>query len=368
MSIKTITNDILSSLGASSGTKPYDTMATVVRVDEEGVCWVHIDGGVDETPTSMAVNAFPGDIVRVRVADGDAWITGNDSKPPTDDAQAFVAKRRAVVAQESAETAQESAEQAQESAIQANESAQQADKNAMSAIALSASNSDVLYGGASISWSAEGSINDGDINVSSIQFANAVGANGTYVIIFDGTDWTLDGNVITLSDYGIEINGSQDNGDQITFFVSDLSLGMIHDVQSAMTTAMTAEEKAGETSNLLEERCEELGLSTENLQELIDDLDEKFFVYSSNMDDFIYCGPDENGDPILILSGGTNSDLETALTNGQLTFYDKGYAVAYINGQKLFISSAHITEELRFGSFAFIPRNNGNLSLKYIGV
>lgn len=112
MSMKTITNDIFSSLVSSSKTTGYDTTATVTRIDNDGVCWVHIDGGVAETPTSMAVNATPGDIVRVRVSGGDAWITGNDSKPPTDDAEAFVANRKAVTAQSYAEIAQENAERA----------------------------------------------------------------------------------------------------------------------------------------------------------------------------------------------------------------------------------------------------------------
>lgn len=123
MSMKTITNDIFSSLVSSSKTTGYDTTATVTRIDNDGVCWVHIDGGVAETPTSMAVNAIPGDIVRVRVSGGDAWITGNDSKPPTDDAEAFVANRKAVTAQSYAEIAQENAEQAQITADEANTNA-----------------------------------------------------------------------------------------------------------------------------------------------------------------------------------------------------------------------------------------------------
>ena len=68
-------------------TKSYDTTATVRRV-EGNTAWVHIPGGVDETPIQMTVKAKPGDTVQVRVGSGKAWITGNLTAPPTDDTMA----------------------------------------------------------------------------------------------------------------------------------------------------------------------------------------------------------------------------------------------------------------------------------------
>ena len=65
-------------------TSPYDTTATVRRV-ESGVAWVHIPGGVDETPVKMTIAAKPGDNVQVRVSGGRAFLVGNASAPPTDD-------------------------------------------------------------------------------------------------------------------------------------------------------------------------------------------------------------------------------------------------------------------------------------------
>lgn len=69
------------------GTSGYDTTAEVVRV-EGSTAWVHIPGGVDETPVAMSISAKPGDTVRVRVAGGQAWTVGNDTAPPTDDTAA----------------------------------------------------------------------------------------------------------------------------------------------------------------------------------------------------------------------------------------------------------------------------------------
>ena len=72
----------------------YDTMAKVVRVEGD-TAWVHIAGGVDETPVKMTVDAKKGDDVQIRIGGGKAWITGNATAPPTDDATANVANKRA---------------------------------------------------------------------------------------------------------------------------------------------------------------------------------------------------------------------------------------------------------------------------------
>ena len=76
------------------GTEPYDTPAEVVRI-EGNTAWVHIPGGVDETPVQLTVNAEEGDIVQVRVGGGSAWITGNATAPPTDDKVAVAAQATA---------------------------------------------------------------------------------------------------------------------------------------------------------------------------------------------------------------------------------------------------------------------------------
>lgn len=68
-------------------THAYDTAATVVRV-EGGTAWVHIPGGVDETPVKLTVDAKQGDTVQVRVSGGRAFLVGNATAPPTDDTKA----------------------------------------------------------------------------------------------------------------------------------------------------------------------------------------------------------------------------------------------------------------------------------------
>lgn len=74
-------------------TSAYDTTAEVMRIDDDGAtAWVHIPGGVAETPVQMSISAKVGDTVRVHVSGGNAWISGNNTAPPTDDSTAVQVK------------------------------------------------------------------------------------------------------------------------------------------------------------------------------------------------------------------------------------------------------------------------------------
>lgn len=114
-----IIKDIAEAINQSQkGTSAYDTTAEVVRV-EGATAWVHIPGGVDETPVTMSITAKPGDTVRVRVSGGQAWTMGNDSNPPTDDTTAVAAQKTADIALEDAARAAAAADSAEVSAAAA---------------------------------------------------------------------------------------------------------------------------------------------------------------------------------------------------------------------------------------------------------
>lgn len=138
--------------------KPYDTQAEIVRV-VNGTAWVHIPGGVEETPVKLTIDAKKGDVVNVHIAGGSAWITGNGTRPPTDDAVANHATTLAEVADDTANNALTSAQEAKnaaETAIQdaadAKEAAESAEADAASA-ATSASNAATSASNAAISAS-----------------------------------------------------------------------------------------------------------------------------------------------------------------------------------------------------------------------
>lgn len=113
-------------------TEAYDTPAIVTRI-EGGTAWVHIPGGVDETPVEMSMSASAGDTVRVRVANGQAWLIGNSTSPPTDDKKAKEAAHTAEKAKETANKAASDAENASKAAMDAQESANNARTSANNA-------------------------------------------------------------------------------------------------------------------------------------------------------------------------------------------------------------------------------------------
>lgn len=69
--IDKIAKELVKAIPSTKKTSPYDTQAEVLRVDGE-TAWVHIPGGVDETPVQLTTNAKKGDTVQVRVSGGRA--------------------------------------------------------------------------------------------------------------------------------------------------------------------------------------------------------------------------------------------------------------------------------------------------------
>ena len=91
----------------------YDTQAIVRRI-EGRTAWVHIDGGVDETPVALTIDAKEGDTVQVRISGGRAFLVGNKTAPPTDDSTAIEAEKQAKRARKSANEAYDMAVKALE--------------------------------------------------------------------------------------------------------------------------------------------------------------------------------------------------------------------------------------------------------------
>lgn len=110
----------------------YDTQATVRRI-EDGVAWVHIPDGVDETPARMTISAKVGDVVQVRIVNGRAFLVGNASAPPTDNTEAVKAMGQAGLAAEAASIARQKADEAVEDAATAHEAAMNAQDSAYAA-------------------------------------------------------------------------------------------------------------------------------------------------------------------------------------------------------------------------------------------
>ena len=72
----------------------------------------------------------------------------------------------------------------------------------------------------------------------------------------------------------------------------------------------------------------------------------------------------ENGNIIL---GKAGNEITLRLENDRILFLDDGAEVAYFTNKQLTVRDASFLNSMRVGSFAFIPRDNGNLSLVKVG-
>ena len=71
----------------------------------------------------------------------------------------------------------------------------------------------------------------------------------------------------------------------------------------------------------------------------------------------------ENGQ---ILLGEVGNELELQISNDRISFLQDGAEVAYFSNRKLYVMDTQILHSLQLGSFAFMPRSNGNLSFKKV--
>lgn len=68
-----------------------------------------------------------------------------------------------------------------------------------------------------------------------------------------------------------------------------------------------------------------------------------------------------------IVLGEENNTLTLRIENDRISFLDSGMEVAYFSNNRLYVTDGEFLHTLQLGSFAFMPRNNGNLSFKKVG-
>ena len=68
-----------------------------------------------------------------------------------------------------------------------------------------------------------------------------------------------------------------------------------------------------------------------------------------------------------IVLGDSENKITLRIENGKIVFLDNGAEVAYFTNQKLNVTHGHFINSVRIGNFAFIPRDNENLSFVKVG-
>ena len=108
--LKKLAKQLAEYINGKKKTKAYDTSAVVRRIVGD-TAYVHIPGGVEETPVKKTIDAKVGDTVQMRVSNSTAWLVGNSTAPPTDDTKAKEADAHADKAMTKAKKAETIAEE-----------------------------------------------------------------------------------------------------------------------------------------------------------------------------------------------------------------------------------------------------------------
>ena len=68
-----------------------------------------------------------------------------------------------------------------------------------------------------------------------------------------------------------------------------------------------------------------------------------------------------------IVLGRAGNQITLKIESDRISFWDKGAEVAYFSNQRLTVKDGNFLDSMRIGTFAFIPRDNDNLSLVKVG-
>lgn len=334
-----IAKDFASSIkdATKEKTSSYDTQATVTRIEGK-TAWVHIPGGVTETPVQLTVNASEGDAVQVRVANGKAWITGNASAPPTDDKLATQANNNAEIANNNALTAGLLAQGAEKSAQIAREAASsaQADANTARTAADSAQRD-----ATSAYSSASNALDQLSVVESVVGVLDLLSKHGTY------TEITYTGAEAEEGKWYFTRSGSGTTADPYVYSTVNVNVGdsvvgyyELTDIDQAVTNYVSSH----------------LALTDDGLYLQQDGSPYRILINTNGLSII-----GANG--VTVASYGTDTVIgdqkkfHVKITGTELGFYQGSQRVAYINNNQLYITQSVVLQQMDLGT----PVSNGGL-------
>lgn len=131
--------------------------------------------------------------------------------------------------------------------------------------------------------------------------------------------------------------------------VSDLT----DEVHDSYTPLNVFEQTTGVLTDSVTDVQTQVGAATDRLDEEINDRKQ-----------YMQFDPDTG----LTIGDLTNADAYSVqLTSTAMQFRAGNTVAAYVSNDRLYINNAEIVNTLRIGNFAFLPRDNGHMSLQYVG-
>ena len=151
-----------------------------------------------------------------------------------------------------------------------------------------------------------------------------------------------------------------------------LSSAMIQTEESIMTAVEQAyfskddaEDLQSSISTRFEQTAEDFTFTFNQFQQDLEDLQDGVDTQFSDISKYIRFvdGTIELGK----IPEAGEEDFKVIISNEKISFLQNNLEVAYISNQQLFITNANVTTQMQIGNFAWMPRNNGNMTLRYIG-
>lgn len=196
------------------------------------------------------------------------------------------------------------------------------------------------------------------------------GQYGDYTFTYDGSVWKLNGTTVDLTEYGIALDADPEINDEITVSLTKV-IGTIEDIDSRFDTLSDlVDSNAATAASDLASATSDINASLDETNENITSIVNELSIINSRTQSM---GFNELYGLILYAIGATDatgfklqlSPNAINFINGQLG--NSSDVLASMSGSSLNINNAVVNQRLRFGNFAFIPRSNGNMCLKYLG-
>ncbi|RYQ42389.1 hypothetical protein PG2000B_1082 [Bifidobacterium pseudolongum subsp. globosum] len=200
-------------------------------------------------------------------------------------------------------------------------------------------------------------------NTGGIMMAGALMSNSEIVSSSIHTSPDAD-NRVSITSAGLTVTHG---GQTVISFAADgaVDLGTSGIAADSRVSDLTDEVHDSYTPlNVFEQTADALGESVTNVQTQVgataDRLDEEIDARKQ------YMQFDPNNG--LTIGDLTNTDAYSVqLTSTAMQFRAGNTVAAYVSNDRLYINNAEVVNTLRIGNFAFLPRDNGHMSLQYVG-
>lgn len=177
------------------------------------------------------------------------------------------------------------------------------------------------------------------------------------------------GNVITdYTQAPEDIIAAMDNQANAIVLLEQRYTADIQATEQAITEKLTSGYYTkGETESLVSEvstewkqTAEGFEMNFSNIEKNIEDVAGSADARFQEINSYIRY---EDGSIIL---GRSDSPLVLKIQNDRISFTQNNSEVAYFSNNRLYVKDGEYTNSLQLGKFAFIPRDNGNLSFKKV--